>query len=166
VPGSIGSAATPASLALSYLNDFQVNLMVQAVEASSDNTLVQAPPRVGDRRPDGRPVSRYQLPIRQQPDADGRRRRIGRLYRHGQHRPVRHFVAGHADSFGGSKYVNLTLTPTLSLPPVITPFNLTTPASNTTTTSGTGTVFTSGSSNAVAETIELVTQNTTAVETQ
>jgi type II secretory pathway component GspD/PulD (secretin) len=166
VPGSIGSAATPASLALSYLNDFQVNLMVQAVEASSDNTLVQAP-RVSVT--DGQTAvlsvgTNFQYVSNLTPTV-GAGGSVGftatvNTGQSGISLQVTPTVS--ADR----KYVNLTLTPTLSLPPVITPFNLTTPASNTTTTSGTGTVFTSGSSNAVAETIELVTQNTTAVETQ
>jgi type II secretory pathway component GspD/PulD (secretin) len=63
------------------------------------------------------------------------------------------------------KYVNLILEPTLALPPVITPFNLTAPASQATIVTGGGTVITGGAINAVTETIQLVTQTFTKVET-
>jgi len=43
VPNSIGGAATGLSLAATYLDDFQVNLMLTAVEAEDESTLVTAP---------------------------------------------------------------------------------------------------------------------------
>jgi type II secretory pathway component GspD/PulD (secretin)/tetratricopeptide (TPR) repeat protein len=43
VPGSIGNKATALTTAVTYLDDFQVNLMLRATQASVNSTFCQAP---------------------------------------------------------------------------------------------------------------------------
>jgi type II secretory pathway component GspD/PulD (secretin) len=167
VPGSIGSGATPSSVAFTYLDDFQVNVMLQAVEAAANSSIVNAP-RLSVY--DG---IQAELAVGTQFDYVSNLTPVV-----GSGGSVGYTATTSTGSSGISlsvtpivsadrKYVTLTITTTLALPPVLTPFNLTTPASQSTSVSGTSTVITNGGAgNAVTETIELISQPTTSVETQ
>jgi Flp pilus assembly secretin CpaC len=159
VPNSIGTAATPATLAFTYLDDFQVNFMISAVEASKTSSLVNAPrvtlfdggtavlfvgtsfdyvsnlvPTVGAGGSVG-----YTATIT--PGTTG----------------VSLFVK--ATVSADRKYVTLQLQPILTGEPVFTPFSITTATAPVVTGSGTVT------SSAVTETIQLISQSVTSVET-
>jgi Flp pilus assembly secretin CpaC len=159
VPNSIGTAANPSTLAFTYLDDFQVNFMISAVEASKTSSLVNAPrvtlfdggtavlfvgtsfdyvsnlvPTVGAGGSVG-----YTATIT--PGTTG----------------VSLFVR--ATVSADRKYVTLQLQPTLTGEPVFTPFSI------TTATAPVASGFGSVTSSAVTETIQLISQSVTSVET-
>jgi len=166
-PGSIGAGANPITSSLTYLDDFQVNLMLQAVEASANNTLVTAPRvtvfngvsavlAVGDSFDY---VSNLTPVIGTGSSVVGYSAVLGSASA-----GIQLFVTPTVSA--DRKYVTLNLQPRLTLPPVLTPFNLTAPASQTTSVSGGSTVVTGqGASSAVTETIQLISQSVTEVET-
>jgi general secretion pathway protein D len=158
-PGSIGTSATPSSLAFTYLDDFQVNFMIQAVEASQNNTLVNAP-RVTVF--DGGTAVLFVgttfdyvsnlVPTVGSGGAVGYTATISAGFT-GVAMSVKATVS--ADR----KYVTLQLQPTLTAPPVFTPFSIAT--ATTPVATGSSTIET----NAVTETIQLISQQVTSVET-
>jgi general secretion pathway protein D len=158
-PGSIGTSATPSSLAFTYLDDFQVNFMIQAVEASQNNTLVNAP-RVTVF--DGGTAVLFVgtsfdyvsnlVPTVGSGGAVGYTATISAGFT-GVAMSVKATVS--ADR----KYVTLQLQPTLTAPPVFTPFSIATATAPVAT--GSSTIET----NAVTETIQLISQQVTSVET-
>ncbi|MGA2232731.1 MAG: hypothetical protein ABSH22_17670, partial [Tepidisphaeraceae bacterium] len=137
VPGSIGSGATPSSASFTYLDDFQVNVMLQAVEAAANSSIVNAP-RLSTY--DG---IQAELAVGTQFDyVSNLTPVVGSGGSVGYTATVSTTSAGIELSVtpivsADRKYVTLTITTQLSLPPVLTPFNLTTPASQSTSVSGT-----------------------------
>jgi len=157
-PGSIGASATPATLAFTYLDDFQVNFMITAVEASTNNTLVNAPrvtvydggtavlgvgtqfDYVADLIPSvSSGAVAYSADI--EPGFSGVQLQVK------------------ATVSADRKYVTLAISPTLTSPPVFTPFSIAETTAPSTT--GIGTVETS----AVTATLQLISQQKTALET-
>ncbi len=157
-PGSIGASATPSSLAFTYLDDFQVNFMITAVEASTNNTLVNAPRvtvydggtavlfvgSVFDYVADLIPTVSSGA-VAYSADIE--------TAQSGVQLQVKATVS--ADR----KYVTLAIQPTLTAPPVFTPFSIA--VTTAPTTGGLGSVVNSS----VTATLQLISQQRTALET-
>jgi type II secretory pathway component GspD/PulD (secretin)/outer membrane protein assembly factor BamD (BamD/ComL family) len=154
----LAGLTTPTSIAFTYLDDFEVNFMLQAVEASENTSLVNAPKVTVFNGGSALLVNATSVQYISSLTPILAAGAVG-------------FEPAVSTAFGGvtlfvsqavvtadRKYVTLQLLPTLQSPPQLQSFTF---ATGVTSTGGIGGV-TNGTFN---ETVQLLTQNVTSVET-